>query len=334
MDKSVLFYSSVANKDLFNTQKFYSTDIKILENLGYRVILSNRIRDALKFWKYTFFFGYFFRYSFFPGLIAKCFGKKVFFTGGIDALDMTYAGRKAYRIQVLFFMLCYFISTKCIIVSNSDFRNINNIAPKKRWDKLVISEHTVEVEKFINDQEKRKLFTTIGWQGNEGAIKRKGIDIALMIFTQLSKLDQFADYKFLIIGRKGNGTRYIEKLINQLGLEDRVIITGEISENKKIDLLHQSKYYFQVSKFEGFGIAALEAFFANNIIIHSKKGGLDNPIYQQREIVFDTDIPFDQAYLKFEQTLLDYKVEQYDLSNNIRYYSNQRRQNDFKNILK
>ena len=58
-------------------------------------------------------------------------------------------------------------------------------------------------------------------------------------------------------------------------------LKGEVSEEDKINLLKRSKYYFQLSLYEGFGLAALEALCADNILIHSGKGGLANSIYSQ-----------------------------------------------------
>lgn len=77
--KRILFYSSVNSLELFKTQKFYQIDISILKDLGYDVLLSNRIFDSLLFWKYDILFSYFYRYSFFAALLAKCFGKKTNF---------------------------------------------------------------------------------------------------------------------------------------------------------------------------------------------------------------------------------------------------------------
>ena len=107
MKKRLLFYSSVKSLELFKTQKFYQIDIALLEDLGYDVWLSNRIFDSLLFWKYDILFSYFYRYSFFTALFAKCFGKKTYFTGGIDPLDANYASPFSYRIQVLFLSLIH-----------------------------------------------------------------------------------------------------------------------------------------------------------------------------------------------------------------------------------
>ena len=68
----------------------------------------------------------------------------------------------------------------------------------------------------------------------------------------------------------------LEQLIQKLKITNKVIFTGEIEEDKKITLLKNNRYYFQLSTYEGFGIAALEALAAGNIVIHSGKGGLND----------------------------------------------------------
>ena len=73
MRKRVLFYSSVKSIELLKTQKFYQIDIALLEDLGYEVLLSHKILDSLLFWKYDILFSYFYKYSFFAALLAKCF---------------------------------------------------------------------------------------------------------------------------------------------------------------------------------------------------------------------------------------------------------------------
>lgn len=82
--------------------------------------------------------------------------------------------------------------------------------------------------------------------------------------------------------------------ICQYKLHDSVIITGGYRRTK-ISILKSSQYYFQLSQYEGFGLAALEALCAGNIIIHSGKGGLSNPIYQS-QILFDINNDFDEEF--------------------------------------
>lgn len=105
--------------------------------------------------------------------------------------------------------------------------------------------------------------------GDEGNVVRKGVDKALQIFAELKKIPEFVDYRFVIIGRKGEGEVLVRSIIDKYNLKGSVELKGEVSEEDKINLLKQSKYYFQLSLYEGFGLAALEALCANNIIIHS-----------------------------------------------------------------
>lgn len=331
--KTILFYSSVKDKSLFQTQKFYQIDILLLERLGYNIILSNKVMDAFKFWKYDILFGYFFRWSLFAAAIARLFGKKVYLTGGIDALDRDFAGEKAYHEQKRLFLWCYKFVTKCIIVSPTDMQHVKEILDGNDG-KLAFSEHTIETAAFkeINMAAKENMFTTIGWQGVIS--DRKGMDKAIMLFGMLKKYPEFADYKMYIIGRKGAYTPILQKIIDDCKLTDSVIITGEVSEEKKIDYLKRSKYYFQLSKFEGFGIAALEALVAGNVVLHSGKGGLSNPIYDMH-VKVNIDDPLENQVTYIRQQLQ--AVDESKLIDHAQtvcaYYDNDRRKNDFAQIL-
>ncbi len=63
-------------------------------------------------------------------------------------------------------------------------------------------------------------------------------------------------------------------IINDLNISSNVIFTGLIDDENKFKLLSETKFYFQLSKYEGFGIAALEAAILNNFVIHSGNGGI------------------------------------------------------------
>lgn len=275
--KIILFYSSVKDKNLFLCTGFYVTDIEILRGLNYIIKTSNNLFDFFKFWEYDIAFIYFYRYGTFGAIIARFFGKRVFFTGGIDALEFElHNSKKTYFVQKLFFVIGYWFSTKCIIVSHSDFNNVKAIIRGGR--KLVYLPHVIDTENYRSDNRvKKNIFTTIVWMGSKGNVIRKGVDKAILLFK--SFLKTHPDFKFYIIGAKGEGTEYLNDFIlyNEIA-EGKIIFTGSIAENEKIDLLKNSKYYFQLSKFEGFGIAALEALCSGAIVFHSGKGALKEVI--------------------------------------------------------
>lgn len=278
--RNVLFYSSVKNMELFELQRFYLIDIQLLQCIGHKVIVTNKIYDFFKFWKYDISFLYFYRWSLLPAILSKLFFKKVYFTGGIDELNEVTTSKKDYFRQVLLFKLCYLFSDTCLVVSKSDMFNILKIYNGKHRRKLYLSFHTIDYETFyVNDVLlKNNNFTTIGWMESISNVKRKGIDKSLIIFEKLIKYPEFSDSKFYIIGKEGEGSDYLRELCQSLEITNKVVFAGSIDENKKLSILKSSKYYFQLSTFEGFGIAAIEALAAKNIVIHSGNGALSDTI--------------------------------------------------------
>lgn len=330
--KRVLFYSSVKDKSVFNIQRFYEIDIEILKELGYDVILSNSIVDAWIFWKYDFVFAYFYRYAFFVSLIAKLFGNNTYFTGGIDALDQNLVSHKTYLIQKYLFMGCYYISKSCIIVSKTDDANVRQLV---KGAKLSFSEHSIDTSRFdCNISSKEDLCCSIVWQANSGNIKRKGVDCALRIFAKLLQLPQFQNYKFIVIGKKGEGTSYLENIVKELRIENAVEFTDSVSEEEKIAYLKRSRFYFQLSKFEGFGVAALEALCAKNIVIHSGKGGLSNPIYA-KGILVNIDQSVEMMFEELKETLVTFNGNHLEEAHKsvCQNYDNKRRKEDFARII-
>lgn len=330
--KRVLFYSSIKDKELFYIQQFYRIDIQILEDLGYEVVLSNKISDAWKWWRYNFVFAYFYRYALFVALIAKLFGKNIYFTGGIDALDNNLVTVKEYRIQKWFFKMCYCLAKSCIIVSKTDNENVMKLVGGK---KLSYSEHTIDTRSFeCNLNEKENLITTIAWQASVANVKRKGVDNALRLFARLHQLQEFSQYKFLIMGKTGEGTNYLKTIIKDLGVGDSVEFTGSISEQQKVEYLKRSKIYLQLSIFEGFGVASLEALCAKNIVVHSGKGGLSNPIYKDG-IFVNIDQPIDEMFKHLIAGLSNIQKTELEHAHNevCRKYDNERRKADFARII-
>lgn len=328
----VLFYSSIRDKELFYIQRFYQVDISILEELGYEVILSNKIGDALKFWKYDFVFAYFYRYSLFPALIAKLFGKNTYFTGGIDALDKNLVTERDYTIQKWFFKLCYWLSKSCIIVSKTDDINVRKICSGR---KLSYSEHTITTKSFLCEiGDKENLFITIGWQANIGNVQRKGMDIAIRLFSKLHDLPEYANSVLYIVGKTGDGTKYLNDIVRKLGIEGSVRFLGCVDEEKKVEYLKKSKYYFQPSKYEGFGVAALEALCAKCIVIHSGRGGLNNPIYDNG-ICIDIEKPIDEMFGELKEKLSSFDVKKLETGccEVCAHYDNERRKADFRRII-
>lgn len=272
--KTVLFYSNVRSKDMFSIQRFYSIDIEILKNIGYNVKLSNTIFDFFKFWEYDLVFIYFYRIGLLGAFLATLFNKKTYFTGGVDFLERNYAKGVSFFIQKILFKACNCFSTRNFIVSSSDLLNIKSIF-KKEFTNYIFCPHVID---FLPDYNfsKSKIITTIVWMGNDENVYRKGILNSINLFKSIHNIDP--EYKMYIIGDKGKGAEKVEKYILEHSLSNLVLLTNSINEADKIKLLQSSIAYFQLSVFEGFGIAAIEALALGNIVVHTGKGGLKDGI--------------------------------------------------------
>jgi len=276
--KRVLFYSSVASRRQFSTQRFYRTDIVLLRDLGYSVSLSKSWVDFLAFWRYDIAFIYFYRFGLIPALLARLTGRIVMFTGGIDYLDRRFAGFKAFFIQSIFFNLCGVLSHANVIVSDADLENCERI----RWlfpsRKNQVVKHCIDVESYASAglAGRSKSLVTIAWMARTENVIRKGVLETIQLFQQMHQRDP--EFRLFIIGPTGEGTACVRALIAEQRLENQVVITGAISEAEKIAKLKGAVAYTQLSRYEGFGIAAIEALAAGAIVIHSNAGGLKEAV--------------------------------------------------------
>lgn len=277
--KTIYFYSSVKTKKLFSIQSYYRNDIFALRSLGYKVQLSNSFLDFFFFWKYDIAFLYFYRYSCIPAFLSKLFFKKVYFTGGIDYLDKYFSTPKQRFVQGVFFRLCNLFSNGSILVSSADVENVKQLYRGKLPKNCSLSFHAVDIDRIqfkgTLDQKKNN-YCTIAWMSNLDNVFRKGIDKAIDVFANIVFIQP--DAKFFLAGSEGEGSRYVLEKIRALSLQNSVIYLGPISEEEKIVLLQRCKYYFQLSKYEGFGIAAVEALAAGCLVLHSGRGGLKDAV--------------------------------------------------------
>lgn len=272
--KIFLFYSSVKSKKQFVRQEYYRTDIKILRGAGHKVILSNRWKDFLAFWKYDCAFIYFYRYGLVPAVFARLFGKQVFFTGGVDYLDRRAASLKQFLVQAVLYNLCGLFATRNILVSSADFSNCERVRYLFPSYRQTICRHSIndELYRTLEKRRKEKLVVTIAWMARRENVIRKGVLESLELFAALRRRDP--SFRMLIIGPKGEGSLLVEERIREMRLGDYVSLTGGVSERVKAECLQRAALYFQLSQYEGFGIAAIEALLAECVVVHSGAGGL------------------------------------------------------------
>lgn len=109
----------------------------------------------------------------------------------------------------------------------------------------------------------------------------KGIDVLLPAFARLKP--RHPDVRLVLAGR-GTEARLNElmSVSRSLGISDRVELTGPVSEAKKWNLYAGAVFTCQPSRFEGWGIAAIESGAAGKAVIGTEIPGLVDAIQRDR----------------------------------------------------
>lgn len=108
---------------------------------------------------------------------------------------------------------------------------------------------------------------------------RKNIDGAIEAFSRAIDLydndQEFAKYKLVIVGACSEEVRekYYERL-RKKKLEDKVELTGYISEEELGDLYKKAEVFFFPSLYEGFGLPILEAMLGGCYIVSANNSSL------------------------------------------------------------
>jgi glycosyltransferase involved in cell wall biosynthesis len=113
-----------------------------------------------------------------------------------------------------------------------------------------------------------KVIMTVGRLASEE--RYKGFDQVIEIMPKLIK--RFSNIKYLIIGEGSDRSR-LEAKVEALGLSDRVIFTGYVSECEMTAHYNLSDVYVMPSTGEGFGIVLLEAIACGVPVVSSRVAG-------------------------------------------------------------
>ncbi len=105
----------------------------------------------------------------------------------------------------------------------------------------------------------------------------KGLDILIEAFAQVAP--NYPDVKLILAGRGDpESEKTLLTLARTLGLEGKVSLRTNISEAEKRELLSRCLLFASPSRYEGWGIAALEANAAGKPVVVSEASGFKNSI--------------------------------------------------------
>lgn len=104
----------------------------------------------------------------------------------------------------------------------------------------------------------------------------KGLDILVKAFTKIKDRIAFN----LIIAGEGPDRKLLEDIINENGLEKRVVLLGRITQEEVVLRLKNADFVVIPSRWEAFGISVLEALAAGKPVLATNVGGIPELIHQ------------------------------------------------------
>lgn len=109
------------------------------------------------------------------------------------------------------------------------------------------------------------LFLGSNWLG-------KGLDVAIRAIAMLPS--EFQDVNLIVAGKASSGEAQIKRLIQNLKIESRVKLLGNISRKQLPMLMHETEVLVFPSHNEAFGVAVLEALAVGIPVVASDVGGI------------------------------------------------------------
>ncbi len=166
-------------------------------------------------------------------------------------------------------------SNKVIAISKEEREHDKKMGAQEDKISLIytgIDTKPFEIESSINFKEKYEIDDRMILY--LGRINRtKGIDFLIKAFSELSD-ECKADVILVIAGSDDGHKSYLEKLVDNLNIKDKVLFTGYVTDDERIAAYQSADLFVHTVKYMGgVGITPLEAILCNSPIIVTKECG-------------------------------------------------------------
>jgi len=251
-----------------NRVQFYRHDIDSLQKMGFEVITARRWRDIP--WNADVYFVWWWTWAFQPLLKARLRNRPVIVTGvfGFYWGPQAFVRRPRWQRAVLSASV-----RRCAVnvpVSELELEEMIHEFPdvEARWVPCSVDTSTYRPGTKERDP---TLVFTIAWLGEFNAQRKSLPELVAAIPLVIA---ESPGTHFVIAGVKGKAYEGLVKQATASGVNEAIEWTGPISEERKISLLQRCGVYLQPSKFEGFGLAILEAMSCGATVVTSQVGAV------------------------------------------------------------
>ena len=257
------FFCRVEDRAILERVEFYAQDIRILRELNFRVDVATTPRELRRADLY---FGWWWTWGFVPAVYARARRRPMVLTGVFDEWAF---GARSLSERVLH-RLSLAAPSANVFVSRFEYDRVPRSFHVTRPEYCPL---TVDVERYRPAGARGEFLLCVAGSGmHRGNARRKCMDELMRAFALVAQRGFRGE--LVIVGRKGSDQRWLDDVVRELGIGDRVRFTGVISLDEKIDLLQRCALYLQPSRFEGFGQSILEAMACGAAVVSSPVGAV------------------------------------------------------------
>lgn len=264
------FFVCTKNPKELHYKQFYSTDIQILHDLGYEVHIATDIlgvprgMDLILAWWWT--------WSWAPVLQGRLSGIPVVITGTFNfesyPPELSYAGRSWRQRKIIAWNLRHAAAN--VFVSRYE---MEKVCSHLYVHNPCVSPHCLDLSRYpTHDRPANSHLVVCISQLLRLHNRRKRVPELLRAIAHVREV--VPEVRLSILGDKNDGTKEVESLIRQLGLEEVVELAGNVSEEEKIGYFRRAAVYCQPSAFEGFGMSIAEAMACGVPVVTTRVGAI------------------------------------------------------------
>ena len=220
--------------------------------------------------------------AFAPIAFAKTLGRPVLVTGVLDI--NYYEGRPWWHQAGM--RRAFAMADANVFTSELEFRDLPRRFPVRNPSYIPL---TVDDALYSPDGARSdNLVCTVGWLQQPNATRKCLVEV---IHAAAVVHEKRPDVRFVIAGARGNFADEMVALIRSLSASDYIELPGAVSKEEKIRLMRECSVYLQPTRYEGFGLAILEAMSCGAPVVTSPCGAVPEVVGDTALLVDGTSPP-------------------------------------------
>lgn len=262
MTRTVSFFVEGVDTEALQRIEFYAQDIQILKDAGFEITFVSKLRHLRPA---DLFFVWWWTWALAPITYAKLLRRPVLVTG---VLDINYYEARPWWHKAGM-RRAFAMADANVFTSELEFRELPRLFHVSNPSYVPL---TVDATTYSpNGRRDDNLICTVGWLQQPNATRKC---LAEVIRAAALVHERRPDVRFVIAGAKGNWADGAARLVRDVGAEGYVELAGAISKEQKIHLMRHCAIYLQPTRYEGFGLAILEAMSCGAPVVTSPCGAV------------------------------------------------------------